>query len=169
MTKYKATPEQWAYQEQWASNLFAPDQDAACLLELRSKVKNLEENLSFTVETVSSTEESVLELQEKVDILADFADQVVSKICSKPSPNKRQIRSSDHIGDTNKMVDSSAGLTRSLVERVVKALDEYHVVGALDESWETQARAAIREVAAWLSENSGGTRAAWMLEQEAKR
>jgi hypothetical protein len=38
--EYKATPEQWAHQETW---LDQNDADAACLLELRSRVKALEE------------------------------------------------------------------------------------------------------------------------------
>jgi hypothetical protein len=32
-----------------------------------------------------------------------------------------------------------------------------------------QARAAIREVAAWLREHAGGTRACWLLDVEAKQ
>jgi hypothetical protein len=38
--EYKATPEQWAHQETW---LDQNDADAACLLELRSRVEALEE------------------------------------------------------------------------------------------------------------------------------
>ena len=38
--EYKAAPEQWAQQETW---LDQNDADAACLLELRSRVKALEE------------------------------------------------------------------------------------------------------------------------------
>lgn len=38
MTNYKATPDQWAYQEHWA----VEDGDAACLLELRARVEALE-------------------------------------------------------------------------------------------------------------------------------
>ncbi len=51
----------------------------------------------------------------------------------------------------------------SLVERVAVAVDSA--------SWQDngEARAAIREVAAWLAENAGGTRAAWLLGQEAER
>ena len=38
MTTYKATPEQWEVQEK-----FAPEsEDAACLLELRSRIERLE-------------------------------------------------------------------------------------------------------------------------------
>jgi hypothetical protein len=40
MTDYKATPDQWAYQEHWAQE----DGDAACILELRARVEALEAN-----------------------------------------------------------------------------------------------------------------------------
>ena len=38
MTDYKATPAQWEHQEHWAPE----DGDAACLLELRSRIERLE-------------------------------------------------------------------------------------------------------------------------------
>ena len=57
--------------------------------------------------------------------------------------------------------------TRSLVERVAAAI---HPSICPDPNLYLQeAKAAILEVALWLSENSGGTRAAWMLENEAER
>jgi hypothetical protein len=40
MTNYRATADQWAYQEHWAQE----DGDAACLLELRARVEALEVN-----------------------------------------------------------------------------------------------------------------------------
>ena len=40
MRDYRANPDQWAYQEHWA----AEDGDAACMLELRSRVEALEAN-----------------------------------------------------------------------------------------------------------------------------
>ena len=40
MTDYKATPEDWELQSQWASDC----QDARCLLELRARVEALEAN-----------------------------------------------------------------------------------------------------------------------------
>jgi hypothetical protein len=51
----------------------------------------------------------------------------------------------------------------SLVERLVDAL-----ANTFGSDWKEEARAAIREVAAWLDENTGGD-AAWMLTQEAER
>jgi len=49
---------------------------------------------------------------------------------------------------------------RSLVERVHSC-----IVGE-PECGHMQARAVIREIAAWLRDHAGGTRAAWMLEEE---
>ena len=82
----------------------------------------------------------VLELRSRVEALEADSQSI---------PNDRQIRS-------------------SLVERVGKAIS----LDAWDNeplNWTAEAEAAIREVAAWLRENAGGTRAAWMLEQEAER
>ena len=70
---------------------------------------------------------------------------------------------------STKATSNSDQIRSSLVERVVEVLDEHHVVGALDESWHQQARAAIDEIAKWLTEHAGGTRAAWLLERELER
>ena len=56
----------------------------------------------------------------------------------------------------------------SLVKRVEQALEDHHVVGAIEGSWDAQARAAIREVAGWLKEHGYG--GSWsVLQQEANR
>lgn len=60
----------------------------------------------------------------------------------------------------SKSTSNSSRARSSLVERVQETLGH---------SYSNDARAAIREVAAWLRENAGGTRAAWMLEQEVER
>ena len=88
-------------------------------------------------------------------------EQVVN---SQPTPNQSQIRSS--------------APASSLVERVKQALEDHHVVGAIEGSWDAQARAVIREVAAWLIDsysdaegciNSQISVAIGDLEQEADR
>ncbi|MGA0101246.1 MAG: hypothetical protein ACO3HF_04290 [Burkholderiaceae bacterium] len=61
---------------------------------------------------------------------------------------------------------------RALCARMADELDHYRQL-LMDDRREThalaaEARAAIREVAAWLDENTGGD-AAWMLTQEAER
>jgi hypothetical protein len=61
---------------------------------------------------------------------------------SQPTPNDRQIRS-------------------LLVERVQAAIHDVEFPHGNDE-----ARAAIREINAWLRERAGGTRASWLLDSE---
>jgi hypothetical protein len=48
-----------------------------------------------------------------------------------------------------------AAFAGGLVERVGEAMERHHVVGDIEGSWDAQARAAIREVAAWLDSNAG--------------
>ena len=67
---------------------------------------------------------------------------------SKPASNPSLIRSSpDHFGQVNKMV---AG---SLVERVADAIGAADDEGLTNMTWSYHARAAIREVAAWMTSN----------------
>ena len=65
----------------------------------------------------------------------------------------------------SKPSSNSPQIGMSLVERVGAAIFEQFENNAGNEA---EARAAIREVAAWLDENTGGD-AAWMLTQEADR
>jgi hypothetical protein len=71
---------------------------------------------------------------------------------------------------------ASAG---GLVERVGEAMERHHAIGDIEGSWDAQARAAIREVAAWLegkswitgveSEGDALEMAAQILSREADR
>jgi len=114
MTDYKATPAQWEYQEHWATE----DGDAACLLELRSRIERLELGAGIH------------------DLVAKGVKDAI-----KQTSNENQIRN-------------------SLLEQVHSC-----IVGE-PECGHMQARAVIREIAAWLRDHAGGTRAAWMLEEE---
>jgi hypothetical protein len=51
MTDYKATPEDWELQSQWASDCA----DARCLLELRARVEALEANSTPTPRQIRSS------------------------------------------------------------------------------------------------------------------
>jgi hypothetical protein len=124
MTTYKATTDQWAYQEHWSKE----DGDAACLLELRSRVEALEANTKQwrtdhlrLANTCASLAPDRLKFFNA--LLPDAED-------SQPTPNPIQIRS-------------------WLVDRVARA------IGRDDEpiNWEPEARAAIHEVAAWMTSN----------------
>jgi hypothetical protein len=93
----------------------------------------------------SSDCSAILELRARVEAL---------EANPKPTPNDRQIRS-------------------SLVERVAIAISRCEDSAAWDDeavNWAPEARAAIREVAAWLKEqHDGDLVAATVLEQEAER
>lgn len=96
----------------------------------------------------------------------------LAEVNSQPTPNSNQIRNTDHIGDANKMVNSSARLTGSLVERVAVAISRCEDSSCWDDeavNWEPEARAAIREVAEWLREERGWIYGAGVLEEETER
>lgn len=137
MTTYKATSDQWAYQEHWAKE----DGDAACLLELRSRVEALEANTKqWRIDhlRLANTCASLVP-----DRLKFFDALLPEEENSQPTPNSSPIRS-------------------SLVGRVQQAIGH---------SYPDDARAAIREVAVALREVGSLTAdaAAGWLEQEVKR
>ena len=73
MADYKATPDQWEHEEHWATE----NSTASCILELRARVQNLEENLGFLTAAVAALEDH----------------QIGYKFNSKSTSNFRQIRS----------------------------------------------------------------------------
>jgi hypothetical protein len=148
VSDYKATPEQWAQCEEFLSNPVVGASDA-CILELRARVEQLEAAahkhivetnsdivaLFTRVESLEAAERQtskVYEINEPLQLTPEQAQQIRDLLApnSKPTPNPNQIRS-------------------SLVERVAIA------IGQDDEpiNWEPEARAAIREVAAWMTSN----------------
>jgi hypothetical protein len=137
MTKpHRSTPEHWATVEAYAQNVSSTDD---CLLELRSRIEALE--AGATCPHIATSDEGTSYCR--------LAEQMAN---SQPTPNHRQIRSSD---------DAS-----SLVERVADAIvTKATSAGIVDDR---PARAAIREVAAWLEgRNVGAARATarWLLEE----
>jgi hypothetical protein len=105
----------------------------------------------MTVPTHNDYAKCILELRARVELL-EATQHAHTEANSKPTPNPRQIRS-------------------SLVERVALAISGIEDSSCWDDeavNWAPEARAAIREVAAWLDENTGGD-AAWMLTQETGR
>ncbi len=145
MSDYKATPEQWVNLErrQLGGN------DLVCAaLELRARVEALEDaaqkhivetssNIGASFRRIESLEAAerqaskVYEISKPLKLTAKQQKELnalLQPVTSKPSPNSSQIRS-------------------SLVERVVDAL-----ANASGSDWKEEARAAIREVAAWIEE-----------------
>jgi hypothetical protein len=159
MNDYPATPVQWSRLQQ----RYLGGNDLVCaVLELHARVEALDKRCGVQLMQLSDLQERHHRLTLQVghlehELVRD--DDEPQQYCleamdppeanSKPTPNPSQIRS-------------------SLVKRVAATL---HRVTDSDPNvpvneWKPEARAAIREVAAWLDANSGGTRAAWMLTQE---
>ena len=142
MSEHKATPEQWALLEEQS----APEYDNT-ILELRARVEALEATQHAHVD-LSGVPES--ERQQMLESL------------KKPAKIQLLPLEQDHpqvVGPT------PAG---SLVERVATAMQP----GTFDYSiYEPEARAAIREVAAWLRESGDYDANAWasLLQDESNR
>jgi hypothetical protein len=171
VTPHRATPEQWVNLErrQLGGN------DLVCAaLELRARVEALEDAaqnhiietsanilaLASRVESLEAAERQaskVYEINEPLQLTPEQAQQIRDLLApnSKPTPNPGQIRS-------------------SLVERVAIAISRCEDSFCWDHeavSWEPEARAAIREVAAWLRSQDLSICDYWAgrLEQEAKQ
>ena len=132
-----ATPEQWAETEQWAKH---GDNSDACILELRARVEALEGNSKQWRTDHLRLANTCASLAP--DRLKFFNALLSDDDNSKPTPNPGQIGS-------------------SLVERVQDAIHDVEFPHGDDE-----ARAAIREVAAWLREAHGWEHGARELELE---
>jgi len=159
MIDYKATPDQWAYQEHWAQE----DGDAACILELRSRVEALEAN-------TKAWREDHLRLANTCAGMAEDRLEFFGKLL----PDGESDPEGEIIDYYSKLAAQHAGgavfhQDPSLLERVCSVLEEQHVAGAVEKSWEPQARAVMLEIARWLESRAGGTRACWLLEREAQR
>jgi len=149
MTDYKATPEQWAASRyDWSkADTEAMDGDPAfrCILELRARVEALEagQRPASKVYEISKPLKLTEKQQQELNALLRPAT-------SRPSPNSSQTRS-------------------SLVERVGAAIFEQFENNAGNEA---EARAAIREVAAWMTSNPDvyfPPALVFAIEQEAER
>ena len=113
-----------------------------CILELRARVEALEAR--------QRPASKVYEISKPLQLTPEQAQQINDLLApnSKSTPNSSQIRS-------------------SLVDRVAKALYD---APTTHEGWRSEARAAIREVAAWMREqHDGDLAAATVLEREAER
>jgi hypothetical protein len=141
-TPTKATPEHWAQCKEFSTTPYGATY--ACLLELRARVESLE-----AAERQAST---VHQISKPLKLTPEQAQQVRDLLApnSKPTPNPNQIRS-------------------SLVERLAKAI---YGPSNTQEGWRSEARAAIREVAAWMISNPDiyfPPALVFALEQEAER
>lgn len=149
MTDYTATTDQWADTEHWARN---SGNAHACILELRARVKTLEDAAQkHIVETNSNITAlfSRIESLEAAERRASKVHQISKplKLTAKQQAELKALLTPDfRVGMTPTSTSNQDG--SSLVDAVARA------IGQGDESinWETEARAAIRMVALWLNE-----------------
>jgi hypothetical protein len=156
MSNHKATPEQWA--------------------ELRARVEELE--AKYETQRLAT-----LEWGKDVDKVKRWSDQHLQRIekleaaqpIDEEENNRRFHACMDLIRNaTPEQIRAAAGLPerKSLVGRVALAISGCEDSSAWEDeavNWAPEARAAIREVAAWLREQRGWEHGAWALEQEAER
>jgi hypothetical protein len=150
MTSHKATLEQWALIQDCADD-FSPE---SCILELRARVEALEAK--------SETQcLAILDWGKDVEAIKCWNEQQVRRVMALEADAKanqretfptldRALRNSDKL---DRLIaqdrDDAPAPTDSLVERVADAI---HRNGDGDDFHE-EARAAIREVAAWMTGN----------------
>jgi hypothetical protein len=190
MTKqHKATPEQWAHAETCAPEDFA---GYACILELRARVEALEAaqqpqqdklDRLIAIDRDDSTEAAAQQpplftAEEVARIVApsspanSLVDRVATgaELCQVYNDAPEHgfgpaLRAVYDLGREHGAVPIRSGTESSpagsLVERVQQSIDD-HPFGE-------EARAAIREVAAWLKEEGYSTLQAEALAQEANR
>lgn len=145
MTEYRAPSEQWAQCEEWARSQTIGASDA-CILELRSRVEVLEES---TYENNESNHFCFKALVRRVEALES-------------AQNYRQQ-------DEDNERAHEAAPVRSLVERVALATSRCeNFSDGMDEmaNWAPEARAAIREVAAWFGERATPGTPQWIAAAE---
>jgi len=154
MTKpHQATPDDWAQQEDWANrSVFS---DSSCIIELRGRVAALEAAQRSAWRPVA-TETTY------GDARADVEQTIRAPMVVEGT--------FEHGGETYRFKAKPERETAmdepreaSLVERVANAI--YNV----PHDSEAEARAAILEVAAWMSKHPFGKSWAMRLEQEANR
>ncbi len=155
MTDYKATPEQWAQCEDWVRSSVVGASDA-CILELRARVETLE---AAAHKHIVETNSNIVALFTRVESL-EAAERQASKVyqISKPltlTPEQaQQIR--DLLAPNSKPTPNPSQIRSSLVNRVALAISgiEYGLERSEEAvNWASEARAAIREVAAWMTSN----------------
>jgi hypothetical protein len=142
-----ATPEHWADVEQWGGTL------TACFMELRARIEALEGKY----ETMRL---ATLDWGEDIDNHSRWIDDQLKRIeALEAAANDRQQ------DKDNERAMPDAPPADGLVQRVAKVIAE---TGWDTDSYEPEARAAIREVARWMDEHHSPVTAHW-LEQEAER
>jgi len=145
MTDYKATSDQWNQVQKCAD--VVGSSDCSAILELRARIETLE---NAAHKHIVETSANILALAGRVDSL-EAAERQASKVYEISKPLKLTAKQQEELNallrSSSKPSPNSSQIKRSLMERVE---------GALMESIKEQgsmARAAIREVASWMTSN----------------
>ena len=178
MTDYRATDEQWGAMYEGA---FHCDAESACILELCARVEALE---AAAHKHIVETNSNIVALFTRVESL-EAAERQASKVYEISKPLKLTAKQQEQLNvllrpATSQPSPNSSQVGSSLVDRVSTAIaleDEKHYWpstegDARDAVESDMARAAIREVAAWMTSNPDvyfPPALVFALEQEANR
>ena len=163
--QHRATPEQWAETEKWA---LGDELDSSCILELRARIEALEAAQQDKLDQLIALD------RDDPTPGADMTDHERAAINMASCPSIDRIP--DFTGAAPAMNELRAASAEvrpagGLVDRVAEGIAAADDEGLTKMTWNHHARAAIREVAAWLREGGDYSADAWadMLEREADR
>jgi hypothetical protein len=154
--QHRATPEQWELVKYYADVDHHLD---SCVLELRDRIAALEAAQLDQAESHRFCTDAIVRRVEALEAAPTF------RVLETGEPIRMNIVQDEASGQ-NILVPPSAPAD-SLVERVAIAMR--CAPNCDDESWETEARAAIREVARWLRSELVSRAVADRLDYEAER
>lgn len=158
--EYRATPEQWSTMKDCEADNF-DDGYAACILELRARVEALE---AAAHKHIVETSANILALAGRVEAL-EAARRPAAKVYDINEPLQLTPKQAQHVRDllapNSKPTPNPSQIGSLLVERlkaVIELEDEKHYwpspeTAAADVVYADMARAALREVAAWMTSN----------------
>jgi len=165
MTDYKATSEQWNQVQKCADVIGSSD--CSAILELRARIETLE---NAAHKHIVETNSNIVALFTRVESL-EAAEREASKVYQISKPLKLTAKQQEELNALlrpgSKPFPNSSQIGSSLVERVVMAIGRDSETARWNE-----ARAAIREVAAWMTSNPDvyfPPALVFALEQEAER
>jgi hypothetical protein len=165
MTDYKATSDQWNQVQKCADVIGSSD--CSAILELRARIETLE---NAAHKHIVETNSNIVALFTRVESL-EAAERQASKVYEISKPLKLTAKQQEELNALlrpgSKPFPNSSQIGSSLVERVVMAIGRDSETARWNE-----ARAAIREVAAWMTSNPDiyfPPALVFALEQEAER
>jgi len=165
MTDYKTTSDQWNQVQKCADVIGSSD--CSAILELRARIEALE---AAAHKHIVETSANILALAGRVDSL-EAAERQASKVYEISKPLKLTAKQQEELNALlrpgSRPSPNSSQIRSSLVERVVMAIGRDSETARWNE-----ARAAIREVAAWMTSNPDvyfPPALVFALEQEAER